>query len=86
MSESKTARASAVKVSKEVRVETTEEAIHALRVNREAGLHIGDMSRVDKLLAEYDAVRQLLVASRAGLQSAIGELEYIKTGSSAVPA
>jgi hypothetical protein len=51
---SKTARASLGKQIKEVHVETTEEAIKAIRVNREAGLFIGDMSRVDKLLAAYD--------------------------------
>lgn len=51
---SKTARASMGKVVKETHVETTEEAIRALRINREAGLFIGDMSRVDKLLARYD--------------------------------
>lgn len=53
---SKTARASMGKQVKEVHVETTEEAIKAIRVNREAGLFVGDMSRVDKLLAEYDRV------------------------------
>ena len=52
---SKTAKASMIKQGKEFHVETTEEAIRAIRVNREAGdLHIGDMSRVDKLLAAYD--------------------------------
>jgi hypothetical protein len=51
---SKTARASMGKQYKEVHVETTEEAIHAIRMNRAGGLHIGDMSRVDKLLAAYD--------------------------------
>jgi len=55
---SKTARASLGKVSKEVHVETTEEAIRAIRVNREASLFIGDMSRVDKLLAAYDELRK----------------------------
>ncbi len=51
---SKTARASMGKVKKEIHVETTEEAIKAIRDNRVAGLFIGDMSRVDKLLAAYD--------------------------------
>lgn len=51
---SKTARASMGKQYKEVHVETTEQAIRAIRINREAGLFIGDMSRVDKLLAAYD--------------------------------
>ena len=71
MPESKTARASAVKATKEVHVETTEEAITAIRNNREGGLFIGDMSRVDKLLAEYDAVYASLVTTRAALQSAV---------------
>lgn len=51
---SKTARASMGKAVKEVHVETTEEAIQAIRNNRAAGLHIGDMSRIDKLLQAYD--------------------------------
>ena len=51
---SKTAKASMGKQYKEVHVETTEQAIRAIRINREAGLFIGDMSRVDKLLAAYD--------------------------------
>jgi precorrin-6B methylase 2 len=54
MAESKTARASAVRVVKEVHIESVEEAIKAIRVNRAAGLFIGDMSRVDKLLQAYD--------------------------------
>lgn len=54
MAESKTARASAVRVVKKVHVETTEEAIKAIRDNRAAGLFVGDMSRVDKLLQAYD--------------------------------
>jgi hypothetical protein len=53
---SKTARASLGKVVKEVHVETIEEAIKAIRSNREAKLFIGDMSRVDKLLVAYDSV------------------------------
>lgn len=51
---SKTAKASMGKQHKEVHVETTEQAIHAIRVNRQGGLFIGDMSRVDKLLQAYD--------------------------------
>ena len=53
---SKTAKASMGKQYKEVHVETTEEAIHAIRVNRDGGLHIGDMSRVDKLLEAFDKI------------------------------
>ena len=59
---SKTAKASMGKQYKEVHVETTEEAIHAIRVNRAGALHIGDMSRVDKLLAAYDKLMALLTA------------------------
>lgn len=55
MADSKTARASQVKTVKEVKVEGTEDAIKAIRDNRAAGLFIGDMSRVDKLLQAYDA-------------------------------
>ena len=51
---SKTAKASMIKQGKDFHVETTEEAIRAIRVNRAGDLHIGDMSRVDKLLAAYD--------------------------------
>jgi len=51
---SKTARASMGKQVKESHVETTEEAIRQIRLNRAGGLHIGDMSRVDKLLKAYD--------------------------------
>jgi hypothetical protein len=56
---SKTARASMGKQVKEVHVETPEEAIRQLRLNREAGLHIGDMSRVDALLKAYDEAIKL---------------------------
>jgi hypothetical protein len=55
---SKTARASMGRVVKEVHQETPEEAIRQLRLNREAGLHVGDMSRVDALLKAYDEVLQ----------------------------
>jgi hypothetical protein len=58
---SKTARASMGRQVKEVHVETTEEAIKAIRDNRAAGLHIGDMSRVDKLLANRDEAVQEIV-------------------------
>jgi hypothetical protein len=51
---SKTARQSMGKQTKEVHTETPEEAIRQLRLNRAAGLHIGDMSRVDALLKAYD--------------------------------
>lgn len=56
---SKTARASMGKVVKEVKVETIDEAIKAIRDNRAAGLFIGDMSRIDKLLADRDALLKL---------------------------
>lgn len=62
---SKTARASMGKTVKEVHVETTEEAIRKIREYRAGGLHIGDMSRVDKLLAAYDALKAL--ADPAGI-------------------
>lgn len=75
MTESKTARASAVKVVKEVHVETTEEAIKAIRDNRAAGLFIGDMSRVDKLLQAYDSV---LADIKARDQSAAARTEMEK--------
>lgn len=58
MSDSKTARASAVKTVKEKHVETRDEAIKALRLNLESGLHVGDMSRVRELLAAYDALKE----------------------------
>ena len=64
---SKTAKASMGKQYKEVHVETTEEAIHAIRVNRAGDLFIGDMSRVDKLLAAYDG----LLAEIKGLIKAV---------------
>jgi hypothetical protein len=65
---SKTARASMGKQVKEVHIETTEEAIQAIRNNRAAGLHIGDMSRVDKLLAAYDeAMLELKDMAEAGI-------------------
>ncbi len=57
---SKTARASMGRVVKETHIETTEEAIKAIQDNRIGGLFIGDMSRVDKLLAAYKAVKDLL--------------------------
>jgi hypothetical protein len=57
---SKTARASMGKQTKEVHVETPEEAIRQLRLNREAGLHIGDMSRVDALLKAYDTEKEVV--------------------------
>ena len=53
---SKTARASMGRSMKEVHVETTEEAIKAIRDNRAGNLFIGDMSRVDKLLEAFDKV------------------------------
>lgn len=53
---SKTARQSMGKAVKEVHVETAEEAIHAIRVNRAASLFVGDMSRIDKLLEAFDKV------------------------------
>ena len=71
---SKTARASMGKQVKEVHVETTEEAIQAIRNNRAAGLHIGDMSRVDALLKAYDeAMLELndMAAAGVGLVKAI---------------
>lgn len=63
---SKTARASMGKQVKEVYEESTEEAIRQIRLERQAGLW-PNCSRIDKLLAAYDAV--------------YAELEYIKTGS-----
>jgi hypothetical protein len=64
---SKTARASLGKQVKEVHVETTEEAIKAIRDNRAAGLFVGDMSRVDKLLAAYDKLQaEMKVLAEAG--------------------
>jgi translation elongation factor EF-4 len=70
---SKTARASMGKQVKEVHVETTEEAIKAIRDNRAAGLHIGDMARVDKLLQAYDELKNTLKLSDA-VESAAKEL------------
>lgn len=65
---SKTARASMGKQVKEVHQETPEEAIRQLRLNRAAGLHIGDMSRVDALLKAYDeAVLELKDMAAAGV-------------------
>jgi hypothetical protein len=66
---SKTARASMGKQTKEVHQETPEEAIRQLRLNREAGLHVGDMSRVDALLAAYDIVTEQLKAILDGMKS-----------------
>jgi hypothetical protein len=63
---SKTARASMGKQVKEVHIETTEEAIRQLRLNREAGLHIGDMSRVDALLKAYDEA--VIALNAVGMQ------------------
>jgi hypothetical protein len=60
---SKTARASMGRQVKEVHVETTEEAIKAIRDNRVAKLFIGDMSRVDKLLKALDDCTNELVIS-----------------------
>jgi hypothetical protein len=62
---SKTARASMGKQVKETTVETTEEAIRQIRLNRAGGLHIGDMSRVDKLLQAYDELRAKYEMSKA---------------------
>ena len=57
---SKTARASQVKEVKEKHVETTEEAIKALRLDREA--HIWpNTERIDKLLAAYDTLKTAYV-------------------------
>lgn len=53
---SKTARASQVKEVKEVRVETTEEAIRQIRLNLEAKLYITP-DRIAKLLAAYDKLQ-----------------------------
>jgi len=51
---SKTAKASAVKIARDpVKEESTEEAIWAIRLNRESGLFELRMDRVDKLLAAY---------------------------------
>ena len=75
---SKTARASMGKATKEVHVETTEEAIKAIRDNRAGGLHIGDMSRVDKLLAAYDEamleLKDIAEASVAMFKAVIPEV------------
>jgi hypothetical protein len=66
---SKTARSSMGRVVKEVHVETTEEAIHQIRLNRAAGLFIGDMSRVDKLLIAYDkVVAEAKILAEAGVE------------------
>lgn len=75
MSESKTARASAVKVVKEKHVETTEEAIKAIRENLAGGLHIGDMSRVRKLLAAYDEIDQTATKAESDLAIAQADLD-----------
>lgn len=75
MADSKTARASQVRVVKEVHVETTEEAIKAIRDNRAAGLFIGDMSRVDKLLQAHDAAIADIKAREA---SAAARMEMSK--------
>jgi hypothetical protein len=67
---SKTARASMGKAVKEVHVETVEEAIRAIRLNRDAKGFIGDMSRIDRLLEAFDREREavkLLAESTAAL-------------------
>src|SRR5579859_6755352 len=75
--ESKTARASAVRVVKEVHIETPEEAIKAIRDNRAAGLFIGDMSRVDKLLQAYDAAIKQIVTLESSAAAQTKELQEL---------
>lgn len=75
MADSKTARASAVKVLKEIHVETIDEAIKAIRDNRAASLFIGDMSRVDKLLQAYDAALVSIVALNQGAAAQAEKLQ-----------
>ncbi len=72
----KTARASLGKVKKEDRVETTEEAIKAIRDNRAAKLFIGDMSRVDKLLAAYDQAVKELHLEKIKFESAADMIDW----------
>src|SRR5579863_1835471 len=83
---SKTARASMGKATKEVHVETTEEAIKAIRDNRAGELHIGDMSRVDKLLQAYDKAISIIQSEVNENKRLCSELEYIKTGRQIIPA
>lgn len=64
MAESKTARASAVRVVKEKHVETQAEAIKALRDNLAAGLFVGDNSRIKHLLEAYDVAIAALAIPR----------------------
>jgi hypothetical protein len=78
MAESKTARASAVRTIKEVHVETTEEAIKAIRDNRAGGLFIGDMSRVDKLLKALDDCTNELVISDQKLLNVSSAYDAVK--------
>jgi hypothetical protein len=83
---SKTARASMGKQVKEVHVETPEEAIRQLRLNREARLHIGDMSRVDALLKAYDEVKARLMSYEAPTGAARAIADFIDKQMAELPA
>jgi hypothetical protein len=68
---SKTARASMGKVEKkEVVVESLEESIRQIRIDREAKLFVVRMDRIDNLLAAFDREREavkMLAESTSGL-------------------
>lgn len=67
---SKTAKASMVKApKKEQAVETTEEAIRQIRMDRAGQLFIVRMDRIDKLLAAYDVATERATKAEADLQA-----------------
>lgn len=74
---SKTARASQVKEVKEKHVETTEQAIAAIRLDREA--HIWpNCERIDKLLAAFDMLKTAYVEQSQKLDAAEKDLTALK--------
>lgn len=76
---SKTARASMGKVVKEKKAEeSVKEAIRQIRIDRQAGLFIVRMDRVDKLLAAYDELE-----ADARLASEEPEVESVEDSSRA---
>jgi hypothetical protein len=81
---SKTARASQIRETpKEVRVETTEEAIRQIRIDREAKLFVTRMDRIDKLLGAFEEAD----LERIDVSSTLAEINNVlelRDGESAV--
>jgi len=75
---SKTARSSSVVDVKQKHEETTDEAIKAVRDNLAAGLFVGDMSRVRKLLAAYDEIDQIATKAEADLALSQAEADGLR--------